>query len=949
MSTTSYRRQALLTVVQSLYQYFPFLFLIIALTPATTSADTLETALMPGQVIQGHAKWEEDCAKCHKRFDKSAQTHLCQDCHKDVRQDLDEKRGYHGRLTEQRECKDCHSEHKGRSENIAPITEGTFDHAKTDFALAGAHADVKKADCKSCHKPKSKYRDAPSDCLQCHKKDDTHKGLFGEKCRDCHTDQDWKTTTFNHGRETKYPLLDKHSTVKCVSCHTGHLYKDKLKTDCASCHRKDDAHKGVFGLKCETCHVEKGWKTSPFNHDTDTQYPLRGKHRTAKCESCHTSPAAKGTTPTSCYACHKKDDKHEGALGTACESCHTEKHWKDTPSFDHNKSKFPLLGKHGDTACKDCHSDQRYKPTPTDCYSCHKKDDYHKAAFGPKCETCHREKDWKTSFFNHDKDTKYPLLGKHQTTKCESCHKVPVTKEKTPTACHSCHTKDDVHERALGLACDTCHTEKEWKDVARFDHNKTQFPLLGKHAPVKCLGCHADRRYKPTPLTCHACHKKDDIHKGDFGEKCESCHTDRSWKEVTFDHDRDTKYPLRDKHKPITCKSCHKKHLYKDPVSAKCLSCHRKDDAHNGVFGWKCDSCHAEKGWKPSPFSHDRDTKYLLLGAHELVKCEACHTVPIGPVKTPTACAACHRKDDVHKGRYGDTCETCHREKSWKLIRFNHDRETTYPLKGLHAKTKCDSCHKGRLYEDKTPRDCYACHKKDDTHKGTYGTLCGDCHVEKNWKTLVFHHDRHTTFPLRGKHIGLRCDSCHKGPLYSEKTPSKCYVCHKKDDKHEGQEGEQCETCHREDFWKKTTFDHDRSRFKLRGEHDLIDCKKCHKTARFKDAPFECLECHEKKDVHKRRLGTQCGLCHSARDWKLWDFDHDVRTRFPLDGAHKKLDCYECHRKPVGAEVVTPNTCSGCHKKDDKHEGGFGPQCVRCHVTDSWKTIKPGSGAFRGR
>jgi len=39
-------------------------------------ADSLESALMPGQVIQGHAQWEEDCAKCHKRFDKAAQTRL---------------------------------------------------------------------------------------------------------------------------------------------------------------------------------------------------------------------------------------------------------------------------------------------------------------------------------------------------------------------------------------------------------------------------------------------------------------------------------------------------------------------------------------------------------------------------------------------------------------------------------------------------------------------------------------------------------------------------------------------------------------------------------------------------------------------------------------------------------------------------------------------------------
>ncbi|THJ11764.1 MAG: cytochrome C [Nitrospira sp. CG24C] len=708
-------------------------------------ADSLESALMPGQVIQGHAKWEEDCAKCHKRFDKAAQTRLCQDCHKDIREDIDRKQRFHGRLKEQRECNACHTDHKGRGENIAPINESTFDHRQTNFALNGIHADPRRAECKACHKPKVKYRDTPSDCLTCHK--------------------------------------------------------------------KDDYHKGIFDSKCETCHSDKAWKTSSFNHSKDTKYPLLGKHKAAKCESCHTVPVAKEKTPTTCYACHKKDDKHKGTLDRTCETCHTEKDWKDTPSFNHDKTKFPLQGKHIETKCKACHPDQRYKPTPVDCYSCHKKDDYHKSVFGEKCETCHSGKDWKTSPFDHDKDTKYLLLGKHKTAKCESCHTVPAAKEKTPTTCYACHKKDDAHKGALGRACEQCHTEKEWKDVHLFDHNKTTFPLLGKHEKVACKDCHADQRYKPTPLDCYSCHKKDDKHKGDYGEKCQVCHTDRTWKEITFDHNRDTKYSLNGKHKT----------------------------------------------------------------------------------------------------------------------------------------TKCETCHKGHLFKEKTPTDCYACHKKDDKHNGTYGENCGDCHVEKNWKELLFDHDRHTKYPLRGKHIGLACETCHKGHLFKEKTPTDCYACHKKDDKHNGQEGKQCESCHRESSWKTVTFDHNKSRFLLRGQHGIIDCKKCHTTLLFKNISLDCIGCHEKEDVHKRRLGKQCESCHTARDWKLWDFDHNLRTKFLLDGAHKKLDCYDCHKKPMEGKVVAPTVCIGCHRRDDKHDGGLGPQCDRCHNTSSWKTIKAGSGAFRNR
>ncbi|MDE3051627.1 MAG: cytochrome c3 family protein, partial [Nitrospirota bacterium] len=95
------------------------------LMAAPAWADNVETVLMPGQVIEGHAKWEENCAKCHKRFDKAAQSTLCQDCHKDIRKDVQQKQGSHGRFKDQRDCKECHTEHKGRAENIAQITDLT--------------------------------------------------------------------------------------------------------------------------------------------------------------------------------------------------------------------------------------------------------------------------------------------------------------------------------------------------------------------------------------------------------------------------------------------------------------------------------------------------------------------------------------------------------------------------------------------------------------------------------------------------------------------------------------------------------------------------------------------------------------------------------------------------------------------------------------------------------
>ena len=581
----------------------------LMLMAAPAWADNVETALMPGQVIEGHAKWEEDCTKCHKRFDKAAQNTLCQDCHKDIRKDVEQKQGSHGRFKEQHACKNCHTDHKGRREKIAPITEQTFDHERTDFPLTGAHANAKKVECTACHKPKVKYRDAPSDC----------------------------------------------------------------------------------------------------------------------------------------YSCHKKDDKHKGQVGSACANCHTDRNWKEI-RFDHDKTRYKLRNKHVEVPCKDCHANERYKATPMNCYSCHKKDDKHKGQEGTKCEECHDDRSWK----------------------------------KSP-----------------------------------FDHNKSRFPLMGTHAKVECKKCHLTPAFKDAPLDCLSCHKKDDKHKGTYGETCEACHAETDWKTIMFDHDLHSKYPLRGRHITTKCESCHKGHLYKD--------------------------------------------------------------------KTPADCNACHQQDDKHKGHFTEKCERCHTERNWKILLFEHDHDTKYPLWGKHRTTKCESCHTGQLYKDHTPSDCNACHKQDDIHKGRFNEQCQRCHTERSWKALLFDHDRDTAYPLLGKHRIALCTRCHTGQLYKDKTPTACASCHK-------------------------------------GE-----------------------------DVHRRRLGTECQNCHSLRDWKLWDFDHDTRTRFKLDGGHKGLDCYACHTERMDKKVKATSSCVSCHKKDDKHDGSFGPQCDRCHDTTLWKTIKPGTRIFRGR
>ena len=318
---------------------------------------------------------------------------------------------------------------------------------------------------------------------------------------------------------------------------------------------------------------------------------------------------------------------------------------------------------------------------------------------------------------------------------------------------------------------------------------------------------------------------------------------------------------------------------------------------------------------------------------------------------------ACHRQDDRdkgHQGRLGDKCESCHTEKDWKSSSFDHDT-TEFALRDKHKDAKCESCHKGGVSGAKGPAKpdkvktdmrCVACHRKDDDekgHRGRYGVECEQCHTAKDWKRSTFDHDKSTKYPLKGKHRSpAKCDACHLpalGNLYKAKLETACDACHRKDDKHAGQLGRKCESCHDESKWTGVRYDHRKARFQLTGRHVDAECRKCHETVAYRDAPKACNGCHEKDDKHKRRFGIKCETCHHTRTWKSWDFDHET-TKFCLDGAHTKIDCEVCHDRRFGDPARPGRACVTCHLKDDVHDGGFSPQCERCHVTTDWKRVR---------
>ena len=111
---------------------------------------------------------EVDCESCHSEAPASSGIRSCKDCHLE-----DEP---HEQVFGQN-CSRCH--------NPNGWEHWQFDHNKqTGFHLEGAHQGLV---CSACHKnPITMESHISKDCVDCHQKDDQHRGAFGFNCDRCH-------------------------------------------------------------------------------------------------------------------------------------------------------------------------------------------------------------------------------------------------------------------------------------------------------------------------------------------------------------------------------------------------------------------------------------------------------------------------------------------------------------------------------------------------------------------------------------------------------------------------------------------------------------------------------------------------------------------------------------------------------------------------------------------
>jgi hypothetical protein len=516
---------------------------------------------------------------------------------------------------------------------------------------------------------------------------------------------------------------------------------------------------------------------------------------------------------------------------------------------------------------------------------------------------------------------------------CTKCHE--IGKKVLPGNCLSCHellneriaAGEGLHAREEYQHCVECHSDHQgtnfeliwWKEGQNnFNHAKTGYTLQGKHLAVDCIKCH-----NPENIT--------------------------------------------DKQKYMS----QKKNLNKTflGLDTKCNSCHL--DEHRGQLDTQCAICHDFNAWKPAPlFDHNR-TRFSLTGKHRSVDCIFCHKKIKDKSNdqdpdylkfsglTFSNCSNCHR--DPHGGRLGLSCTKCHTSAGWKGVvnkNFNHDL-TRFPLKDKHQGVTCDKCHRSnRSLKNWTINRCGSCHK--DYHQGQFyhrqqKGACEECHTEEGFLPTNFTVEQHslTKYPLQGAHLAVPCNLCHqknyKNTIRFNFSSTECSSCHRDPHNREAElylskktipEGKNdCQYCHSVTSWALIDFDHTQTNFQLNGKHQSIRCKSCHKYDGTNPNisvililnKKSCQDCHQ--DVHMGQFHAQgeidsdeenlirCDKCHTTLNWAASKFDHNRDSSFKLEGAHKRLNCSQCHKlvdrngKNIIQYKPLNSSCSACHEQ----------------------------------
>jgi hypothetical protein len=210
--------------------------------------------------------------------------------------------------------------------------------------------------------------------------------------------------------------------------------------------------------------------------------------------------------------------------------------------------------------------------------------------------------------------------------------------------------------------------------------------------------------------------------------------------------------------------------------------------------------------------------------------------------------------------------------------------------------------------------------------------------------------------PLSPRHayLGDRCASCHESTVGV--TAAKCTTCHANAERLLGRQPtafhasvEECAACHiehqptsirplvmdhvelakvgartlarasRSDADSAATLESLETWLRIRSPEQL--------DARTTREALNCAGCHDRRDPHFKRFGSDCAQCHQLESWSVSGYQHP---------SSRSKECVQCHQPPPSHFMEHFSMVS---QKFAGKEHASVDQCFECHNTTDWNDI----------
>jgi hypothetical protein len=90
---------------------------------------------------------------------------------------------------------------------------------------------------------------------------------------------------------------------------------------------------------------------------------------------------------------------------------------------------------------------------------------------------------------------------------------------------------------------------------------------------------------------------------------------------------------------------------------------------------------------------------------------------------------------------------------------------------------------------------------------------------------------------------------------------------------------------------------------------------------------LNCAGCHDRRDPHVKRFGSDCAQCHALESWTVSGYQHP---------SAESRQCVQCHAPPPSHfmehfSMISQKIAGKEHARLD--------ECFECHNTTSWNDI----------